>query len=147
MSLVFSFSLNGCVLSLLALAAGLEKAHWPEFSGIGVWQYAQLTAIGVLAIIGQSLFNFGMQREKPAIASITRQLDVPLCYLWQLLLLGEPAVLLSMVGAVMVLSSTTLALGRKLLSDPQASQVQKEVAELAEYAEERVGEEDARGQG
>eukprot|EP00930_Biecheleria_cincta_P055761 TRINITY_DN42041_c0_g1_i1.p1 TRINITY_DN42041_c0_g1~~TRINITY_DN42041_c0_g1_i1.p1 ORF type:complete len:386 (+),score=58.02 TRINITY_DN42041_c0_g1_i1:46-1203(+) len=144
MSLVFSFSLNGCVLSSLALAAGIEKAKWPEFSGVGVGQYAQLLVIAALAILGQSLFNFGMQREKAAMASITRQLDVPFCFLWQVVVFQEPAVWLSVTGAILVLSSTTLALGRKLMTNPPQAQVQKGVADLEEEAEEPAGEEAAR---
>merc|ERR1712070_693028 len=77
-------------------------------------EYSFLIGIGLAASVAQSLFNFGMQREKPAVASITRQLDVPFSFFWQCSIFDEPAEFFSLLGASMILASTTSLLGQRL---------------------------------
>jgi len=115
MSCVFSFSCFCGLLSSVALIVGVEEANWPSIGEVGVGPYAMLAAIGLMACVSQGLENFGMQREQPAVASITRQLDVPLCFVWQVALFKEPPVLLSVFGSGLMLSGTTVIFGQRLL--------------------------------
>eukprot|EP00929_Paragymnodinium_shiwhaense_P116114 TRINITY_DN85381_c0_g1_i1.p1 TRINITY_DN85381_c0_g1~~TRINITY_DN85381_c0_g1_i1.p1 ORF type:complete len:440 (-),score=39.97 TRINITY_DN85381_c0_g1_i1:19-1338(-) len=119
MSLVFSFALMGSIFSAVALTAGVQSAQW-HVSWIAMHEYSYLVAIGCCATLAQSLFNFGMQREKPAVAAITRQLDVPFSFFWQGLVFGESLEFFSILGALMILGSTTAILGRRLCCETRA---------------------------
>mmetsp|Transcript_92149 Transcript_92149/g.201984 ORF Transcript_92149/g.201984 Transcript_92149/m.201984 type:complete len:452 (-) Transcript_92149:90-1445(-) len=121
MALVFSFAACGFVLSGSALLFGFQEASFPAFAETGPWPYLGLLAIGCCASCGQGLWNMGCQREKPSLAAITRQMDVPFAFFWQISVFQATPVITSIMGAGLVLLSTTAVLGRKLLCTPQSA--------------------------
>lgn len=119
MALVFSFSVWGIVISGTMLLAGVQEASWPSPFDVGFSPYAVLLAVGLLASLAQSLFNFGMQLESATVASITRQLDVPFSFLWQVVAFGQTPTGPSILGAIFVLTGTSSVMSRRLLCAPK----------------------------
>eukprot|EP00927_Polykrikos_kofoidii_P024223 TRINITY_DN22072_c0_g1_i1.p1 TRINITY_DN22072_c0_g1~~TRINITY_DN22072_c0_g1_i1.p1 ORF type:complete len:347 (-),score=28.33 TRINITY_DN22072_c0_g1_i1:211-1251(-) len=112
MALVLSFALCGIVIASSLLLLGVEEVRWPVEYGIS--PYVMLLGIGVVASSAQCFFNYGMQREKPTVAAITRQLDVPFSFAWQVCLFGEVPLFTSILGSLLVCCSVVAVLCRKL---------------------------------
>lgn len=127
MSLVFSFAFCGVILSSIALAVGVQEAVWPSVDEVGIRPYIFLVSVGPLATVAQSMWNFGLQIEKPAVASTTQLTTVPFTFVWQTVFFGQGVPSLSVVGACMVVGSTATIVGRRICSSP--ADVKIEVAE------------------
>jgi len=137
MSLLLSFALFGVTMSSIALLTGLQVARWPSIEKAGIRPWAGLLAIGLAATLAQSFWNMGCQRERPQVAAITRQLDVPLSFVWQVALFRESPMLASLFGAGMVLMSTSTVLGQKLFcATSKPDQGARELPSKAPPAEE-----------
>ena len=94
-------------IGLVASAAlGLGRGAWvmPNWGSDG----AQLALIGVMGFFGQWFLNRGMQLERAGPASLMRNIDVVLAFVYQVTLLGEPINGWSIAGALLITSCTAL---------------------------------------
>merc|ERR1712039_770036 len=99
----------------MGLALGVQEANWPLVSAVGWETYTALALTGFIAISGQIFYTIGMQIERPAVASVTKQLDVPLAFLWQVLVFGQTPSAWSVVGSCLILLGATAVIRQRLL--------------------------------
>ncbi|MEW5742720.1 MAG: DMT family transporter [Myxococcota bacterium] len=94
----------------LLMAAPLAVADWAPLSG-GV--LLRVVGVGVLALIGQMLFTWGMGHTSATVGSATTQLVPAFAWVLALGVLGERVTLQSALGAAMCVAGVLLgALGR-----------------------------------
>lgn len=72
-----------------------------------------LTACGVGACVGLVMLNYGLSIEKSAPATLMRNMDIVLAFLFQVLVFRETADVLSIIGAVLILTSTASVTAEK----------------------------------
>lgn len=99
-SIFFAF----CVVGF-ALSAPLAAPQWVSLSGNALWI---CLAVGVLAIIGQLLFTYGMGFTSATAGSATTQLVPVVAWTLSLGWLGEPVTVLGVIGALLCVSGVLL---------------------------------------
>lgn len=118
--MVLYFAVAGTILApILAFAT----EGFSPLDG-SVQQTLLLLGCGIFGYVGQILLNTGLQLEKAAPATMMRNLDVVLAFLFQWLVLHEDPNVWSIAGAVLIASCAILiaiAKGRKQAADPASS--------------------------
>ena len=102
--LVCAMGFSGMFLA--PLGAAIQTFVWP--ASASTWLL--LVAVGFSSFIGQIFFNAGVQKEKAAVASMVRNLDVAFSFFWQITIEGIAPSPFSVLGAV-VISASVLAMG------------------------------------
>lgn len=106
-SIFFAF----CVVGL-ALSAPLAAPRWVPLSGASSWL---CVAVGVLAIIGQLLFTYGMGFTSATAGSATTQLVPVVAWTLSLGWLDEPVTFLGVAGGLLCVGGVLLGVGPKAL--------------------------------
>lgn len=99
-SIFFAF----CVVGF-ALSAPLAAPQWVALEGHAMWI---CLAVGVLAIVGQLLFTYGMGFTSATAGSATTQLVPVVAWTLSLGWLGEPVTVLGVVGALLCVGGVLL---------------------------------------
>jgi len=94
------FHLTAFSVSVPALAVGWPKP--PQFD-IGVFGWSCLLGVGLTSFIAQLLFNRGIQLTTGATAACIASLQVPLAYIWGIVLFNEAPTLLGTMGSTVVI--------------------------------------------
>lgn len=100
---VWSISVGGAVLGVLVVAASGEVVVPPSRRA---WVLS--LAIGGAGFWGQVFLNLGLRLERAGPASIVRNCDIVLAFVWQVLFLHDPLQWTSLVGGAII---TACALG------------------------------------
>ena len=96
----FAFCVGGLLVS-----APLAAPHWVALSGNSLWL---CLVIGLLSIIAQLLFTWGMGFTSATMGSATTQLVPAVAWVLALGWLGEPATVLGVIGALLCVSGVLL---------------------------------------
>lgn len=113
--LVCAMGFSGMLLA--PFGAAIQTFVWPASASTWIL----LLAVGASSFIGQIFFNAGVQKEKAAVASMVRNLDVAFSFFWQITIEGIVPSPFSVLGAV-VISASVLAMGwRKWRAEEQQS--------------------------
>ncbi|CAH1246547.1 SLC35G1 [Branchiostoma lanceolatum] len=107
-------SVFGMILTLVLLIA-LGEFKMPP---CGSDRY-YLIALGLCGVGGQTFLTKAFQLEKAAPVAIVRTMDIVFAFTWQFLFLGELPALLSVGGAVFVMSSAIAIAVKKWLIERQ----------------------------
>lgn len=107
-------------LSQIALSipsAYLSNQHI-QLLNIGWTNTLYIITGGVVGCFSQFAMTFGMQKEKSAAASAMRMSDIVFGYIWQVIFTKDPVDHLSIIGAVLVMSSIILIVLSKQIPQP-----------------------------
>jgi len=94
-----------------------QAPHFDLFAS-GTWI---AVGIGVLSSGYQVMLNTGMMRVPASIGSMMRNTDIVASYSWQVLLLGQSASVLGILGSVLIVGATVAQAVRKLKTQRLAS--------------------------
>ena len=113
--LVLVCYMGGVGMFMAPFGALLQTFVWPTFTA-----WVLIAAVGFFSFTGQILFNAGVQMEKAGPASMIRNLDVAMSFVWQMTIEGIAPNVWSVVGAI-VISASVVTMGvRKWLADERA---------------------------
>jgi drug/metabolite transporter (DMT)-like permease len=119
----------GAICSSLSFPILFGSRTFDASRDFHVWLY--MVVAGLAALIGQTLLNMGLSREKAGAAAMLRNLDVVFAFIFEILLLGEEPRPLSLFGAFLVCGAV-IAVGLiKAVKKPEAHPVEfKEPADV-----------------
>jgi len=96
------FMLTNICVSFAMTCAFVSEPTAP--SGFGTW--AMLAAVGCLGFAGQSFRTYGLRWEKAGVGTMMHNLTLVLSFVFQSTILHEEMNMLSLLGAVMMLSAS-----------------------------------------
>lgn len=97
---VLVFYTGGC-----GIPYALVMMYFQGWTPVSDWNsttWIYLLSVGVVALIGQTFFNRGVQLENAGIASMTRNLDVLFVFIWSSTILHDDIHPLSIAGAILM---------------------------------------------
>ncbi|KAF4662462.1 hypothetical protein FOZ61_002423 [Perkinsus olseni] len=112
--LVFAFGACGLVESASSLAIGLDTMTTPSVATAGD-SYLFMLGTGIFGTLSQFFYNRSLQLEKPQTCAIIFQANVAFTFLWQAWAKPTEISWLSVLGALMIVCSSSAILGAKVV--------------------------------
>ncbi|KAF4681272.1 hypothetical protein FOZ63_032078 [Perkinsus olseni] len=127
--LVFAFGACGLVESASSLAIGLDAMATPS-TAIAGDSYLFMLGTGIFGTLSQFFYNRSLQLEKPQNCAIIFQANVAFTFLWQALANPIEISWLSVLGALMIVCSSSAILGAKMVMSRAAEEATRQPGQV-----------------